>query len=352
MARGIIMGTSIAYSGINTKVKAMSRRLINKDDYNKIIALESVSDFISYLKKHPGYQELFQKYDEHEMHRGEAERIFINGLYLDYTRIYRFANKEQRRCLELFFFRYEVNILKACIRLIKTKDNAFDLSVFHPFFTKHSQIDINKLSSSQSMDEYINNLRGTQYYPVLSKLSSAKGLSTFDFEMALDSYYFTKSWRMKDSILKGETLKAFTLRMGTEIDLLNIMWIYRSKKMYDMGASDIFTYLIPVNYKLTKDQLMKLIGSVTLEEFMINLDKTKYGDLAQYLKSGTIQQEYYRRLSKIYQYNATRFPNSMSAVNYYLFRKDMETRHLTTILECIRYQLDYKEKQQYLPNVY
>ena len=30
------MGTSVAYSGINTKVKAMTRRLISRDDYSKI----------------------------------------------------------------------------------------------------------------------------------------------------------------------------------------------------------------------------------------------------------------------------------------------------------------------------
>jgi len=342
------MGTSVAYSGINTKVKAMTRRLISRDDYSKIIAMESVSDLISFLKKHPGYQELFQKYDEHDIHRGEAERIFINGLYLDYTRIYRFANDEQRRDLELFFFRYEVNVLKACIRLIKSNASAYDLSVFHPFFSKHSQIDVNKLSASKSMEEYINNLMGTQYYPVLSKLSSKSGLSSFDYEMALDSYYFTKSWRLKDKYLKGDTLKAFTQRIGTEIDLLNIMWIYRSKKMYDMGASDIFTYLIPVNYRLTKDQLVKLISSVTLEEFMINLDKTKYRNLAEPLKKGTMEQEYYRILNKIYQYNATRFPASMSEVNYYIFRKDMEVKTLTTLLECIRYRLDIRERQDYL----
>jgi len=342
------MAGSMAYSGINTKVKAMSRKLISKDDYNKIIALETVSDFVSYLKKHPGYQELFQKYDEHDIHRSEAERVFINGLYLDYARIYRFANEEQRSDLKLFFFRYEVNVLKACIRLIKSNDNAFDLSAFHPFFTKHSQIDVVKLSSSQSMDEYINNLADTQYYQVLSKLSSRSDLSSFDYEMALDSYYFTKSWRLKDKLLKGDTLKAFTLRMGTEIDMLNIMWIYRSKIMFDMGASDIFTNLIPVCYRLTNEQLMKLIGSVTVEEFLNNLTLTKYAGFVPYLKNGSMEHEFYRILNRIYKYNATRFPASMSEVNYYLFRKDMEIKNLTTILESIRYRLDNRKMQENL----
>jgi V/A-type H+/Na+-transporting ATPase subunit C len=342
------MNSALSYSGINTKVKAMSPKLISQDDLQKIANLETVADFIAYLKKHPGYYALFQKYDEREIHRGEAERVFINGLYLDYTKIYRFANDEQRQDLELFFFRYEVNVLKACIRLIHNNESAYDLSLFHPFFTKHSQINVNTLSSSRSMEEYIQNLKGTEYFSLLTKMSSKGGLSSFDYEMALDVYYFTKSWRLKDKTLKGYNQKAFTLRLGTEIDILNIMWIYRSKKMYDMGSADIFTYLIPVNYKLTKSQLARLVGSMTLDEFMNILATTRYKDFVLHLKNGTMEREYEKIIDDIYLYNMTRYPASMTAVNYYLFRKDKEIGRLTSALECIRYGLDLKKKQEYL----
>ncbi len=344
----IIMNSTISYSGINTKVKAMSTKLISRDDLQKISNIETVADFIAYLKKHPGFHDLFQKYDEREVHRGEAERVFINGLYLDYAKIYRFANDEQRQDLELIFFRYEVNVLKACIRLIKTNESAFDLSLFHPFFTKHSQIDVNKLSVSRSMEEYVNHLKGTEYYNMLSKMSAKTGLSSFDYEMALDVYYFTKSWRLKDKMLSNNNRKAFTLRLGTEIDLLNIMWIYRSKKMYDMNAAEIYTYLIPVSYKLTIAQLTKLIGAVTMDEFINLVSTTRYKSFVPFLKNGTMEHEYDHIINKIYLYNLTRYPASMTVVNYYLFRKDKEIGLLTSALECIRYGLDQKKKQVYL----
>lgn len=342
------MNSAISYSGINTKVKAMHAKLIKSEEYTKLLNLETVADVISFLKKHPGYQHLFRKYDEHEIHRAEAERIFINGLYLDYTNIYRFANDEQRRDLELVFFRYEVNILKACIRLIHNQESAYDLSVFHPFFTKHSQINVTTLSNSHSMEEYIQNLKGTDYYSILTKLAAKGGLSTFDYEMALDVFYFTKSWRLKDKSLSGYNKEAFTLRMGTEIDLLNIMWIYRSKKMYDMSSSQIFTYLIPINYKLTIDQLTKLIAAVSIEEFLHILASTKYKDFAIHLKNGTMEKEYDNIIDQIYKYNMTRYPASMTVVNYFLLQKDKEIKRLTSLLECIRYGLDLKKKQEYV----
>jgi len=250
--------------------------------------------------------------------------------------------------LVLIFFRYEINVLKACIRLIHNNDSAYDLSLFHPFFTKHSQIDVNKLSASRSMEEYINNLKGTEYFTMLTKLNAKNSLSSFDYEMALDVYYFTKSWKLKDKVLTGNNKKAFSHRLGTEIDLLNIMWIYRSKKMYDMSASEIFTYLIPINYRLSTVQLSKLVSAATLDEFLQLLSSTKYKEFVNNLRNGTMEQEYSRIIEKIYIYNMTRYPASMTVVNYYLFRKDREIGLLTTALECLRYGLDVKKKQEYL----
>ncbi|MGB4661294.1 MAG: V-type ATPase subunit [Mobilitalea sp.] len=345
---GTNMNTSLSYSGINTKVRAMDSKLISHEDYEKIVNLETVVDFVAYLKKHPGYSDLFNKYDEREIHRGEVERAFINGLYLDYTKIYRFANDMQRQDLELIFFRYEINVLKACIRIIPNNQGGVDLSSFHPFFSKHSQIDVNALASSRSIDEYIQNLKGTEYYPILSRLDTKTGLTFFDYEMTLDVYYFTKSWKLKDKILKGTNRKAFTERMGAEIDLLNIMWIYRSKKMYDMNSADIFNYLIPVNYRLSINQLSRLVGAASLDEFSVILKTTRYKAFNEHLLSGTMENEYHRIINKIYLKNTTRYPASMTTVNHFLFRKDVEIARLTSVLECIRYGLDQKTKLDYI----
>ncbi len=342
------MNSTLSYSGINTKVKAMHPKLISGEDYQKIANLDTVADFIAFLKKHPGYTEFFQKYDERQIHRGEAERVLINALYMDYTKIYRFANDFQRRDLELVFFRYEINVLKTCIRLVHSNEKAYDLSVFQPFFSKHSQINVALLSSSRSMDEYIQNLRGTEYYNMLSKLHAKPGLTSFDYEMTLDVYYFTKSWRLKDSILKGKNSAAFTQRIGTEIDLLNIVWIYRSKKTYDMNPAQIFTYLIPINYKLSVSQLSRLVQAATMDEFINILNTTRYKFFVPSLKDGSMEFQYTRIINRIYMVNMARYPASMTLVNYYLFRKDLEVRQLTSALECIRYGLDLKKKQEYI----
>jgi V/A-type H+-transporting ATPase subunit C len=99
---------------------------------------------------------------------------------------------------------------------------------------------------------------------------------------------------------------------------------------------------------LTIAQLSRLVASATLDEFMNLLAATRYKSFSAHLKNGTMEQEYAKIINNIYLYNMTRYPASMTAVNYYLFRKDMEIDKLTTALECIRYELDTKKKQDYI----
>jgi V/A-type H+-transporting ATPase subunit C len=297
------MNNLLSYSGINTKVRAMESNLISIDDYYKISTFENVSDLIAFLKNHPGYREIFSRYDEHEIHRWDAERIFVYGLYHDFTKIYRFADKAQRKDLELIFFRYEVNVLKACIRLIKNTDHNLDLSLFYPFFKKHSDINVTALASSQTMDEYINNLKGTKYHSLMVKVQNSSHATSFDYEMQLDIFYFKKTWKLKDKLLSGDSLKSFTDRLGTEIDLLNILWIFRSKLIYDINPSDILSFIIPINYKLPKDQLIRLTNAATMDEFYYILRKSHYASFTTSLQDQTMESAYKSIVDRIYRKN-------------------------------------------------
>jgi V/A-type H+-transporting ATPase subunit C len=344
------MDTLLSYSGINTKIRAMHSRLITKEDYQKLANLETTADFIAFLKHHPGYSDVFKKYNEHELHRFDAERIFIYAFYNDYAKIYRFANQTGRKNLELFFLRHEVTLLKNCIHRIYNHEDTYDLSLFQEFFDRHSNINLTALVSSRSMEEFTRQLKDTQYYPLFSRLQNEAVANPFDYEMQLDIYYFKRIWKIKGKLVSGNTLKAVTRRLGAEIDMLNIMWIYRAKTMYDINPADLLTYIIPVNYKLSKEQLLKLVRSASLEEYASILKTTYYKDFYSSLEKGNLENTYQRLIDKIYKENKAKYPASMSSVNYYLHQKETEIARLTTALECIRYNLDPKDKIKYIFN--
>lgn len=338
----------LSYSGISTKIKAMEAKLITDKEYKMIANLDTVIDFITFLSGHPGYREIFADYDEGSLHRTEVEQILSNALYLDFAKIYRFADPEQRRDLDLLLFRYEITLLKSFVRLIYSEEDAVDLSVIYSLFESHTSINLSVLSVSKTMEEFIMNLNGTQYYSVLSKLHDTGTPTSFDYETTLDQFYFKKVWKLKEKQLNGQNYKAFTNRLGTEIDLLNIMWIYRSKRIYNIDSPNIFAFIIPVNYKLTKEQLTALATSNSIEEFAEILRNTHYVNMCLSLQNGTLEICYRKMIEKIYKKNVSKYLYSMATANAYLYKKEMEISHLTTALECIRYKLSPQDKLSYI----
>ena len=56
-------------------------------------------------------------------------------------------------------------------------------------------------------------------------------LPFFDYDLALNLYYFTTMWKKRKKILKHKELEIFTRDAGAKIDLLNLQWIYRAKNI-------------------------------------------------------------------------------------------------------------------------
>lgn len=142
---------------------------------------ESVPQAVSYLKQHKGYEDLFEGYNEADLHRGQIEKMLRLTVYRDFSKLYRFANVEQRKFLALYFKRYEVSVIKECLNTVfDHRDVVLNLSIFDEFFNKHSQLDINLLASSRTIEELIANLKGTEYYARCrsSRISSVRPCST------------------------------------------------------------------------------------------------------------------------------------------------------------------------------
>ncbi|WFR57484.1 V-type ATPase subunit [Anaerocolumna sp. AGMB13025] len=342
------MGNLLTYSGIITKVRAMEANLISTEEYKLIAEFETTTEFFTFLKNHPGYCEIFNRYDEHGLHRGQAEGIFINALYLDFTKLYEFAGIQQRKLLDFIFFRYEVTILKACLQMVYASHEDYNLDLFTVFFTRHSNLDVKALAASHSMEEFINNLKDTRYYPLFSNLSNTPDITTYTYQMQLDIYYFKKAWQLKDKLPKGEDLTAFTNCLGTEIDLMNLLWLYRFIKFYSLPSADLYAYVIPITYKLTREKLMQLMETTSMEEFLAVIKTTYYDKISSAVEDGSIEITCEKQIARLYKDNMLLYPASMSPVNCYLFQKQNEIRKLTTVLECIRYKLSPQETLNYV----
>ena len=129
-------------------------------------------------------------------------------------------------------------------------------------FDRYLQISIGKLITARTTDELVENLKETEYYAPLKKIKDTDNVTLYDYNLALDLYYYTSTWKEQKKILKKSDLELFMRDRGSKIDLLNIQWITERKKYYNMKPSvDIYLMLIPIHYKLSTELVKDMVRS-------------------------------------------------------------------------------------------
>lgn len=340
------------YSGITTKIHAMKAKLLTQQDFVNIAELKSVPEAIEYLKEKPAYTKYINRMDVSLYHRGNVEKILAQSFYDDFTRIFRFAGMEQKKFLKTCWKRYEVDLINYCLRIVFNHyDIPFDIDYKKEVFDKFSQLSVSKLVTSRNINELIDNLKDTEYYAPLARLRESGAATLFDYDLALDIYYFSTMWRRERRLLKGKEKVIFTKDFGTKIDLLNLQWIYRAKKYYHMLAPDIYSLTIPIHYRLSVEEFKALVDAPTVEEFLSQVEKTSYGEKIRFDNDQIPEHQCKAIMGKMYLSDWRQNPYSIASITTYLFLKEEEIIRLTTALECIRYGLSSRETLGYLGGV-
>lgn len=346
------MGNLREYSGITTKIRAMKAKLLTEEDFERIANLKSVPEAIEYLKEKPSYEKYINQIDVSLWHRGNVERILLQSFYDDFSRIFKFAGMQQKKYLKSYWKRYEVNLINYCLRIVfNNYEIPFDIELKKEIFQQYSKLSAEKLMASRNIDELVENLKGTEYYPVMSRIRESGAGTLYDYDLALDLYYFSAMWKKGRRLLKEDEKKSFMKDFGTKIDLLNLQWIYRAKKYYHMLAPDIYALTIPIQHRLSREEFKALVEAPTVEEFLKQVEKTKYGKNFRFDNGQIPEQQYKAILRRLYLADWRQNPYSISAINTYLFLKEEEILKLTTALECIRYGLTPRETLAYLGGV-
>lgn len=339
------MGSLLAYSGVSAKLRGMSSYLLSEEDYKQLAQSANVTEAVEFFKGKKGFEMIFSNVTTDQLHRATMEKLLFLAEYRQFEKIYRFSNTGVRKFLDLYFMNYERTILRMVLRNIA--DHRVDATRnINPggFFTKHASFDMEKIMGVRTFKEFVDALQGSGYYKYLMPLAQQENLSLFDYEMAIDVYIFSTIWKRKKNYFKGEDYENLTKTYGTQFDLLNLSWIYRSKKYYQFSASEIYKIIIPVYYKINRNTIRQLAESVELDELEKIIKESYYGK--RYKDILGIEQQavhmddlYHVLLFHVHQKETRKSPFSIAIVNSYLYKKHLETERIITTIEGIRYGL-------------
>ena len=327
------MGNVMTYSGITVKIRAMQAKLLKDGDYEQIASMRSVPEVTEFLKEKPAYEKYLEEMDSTLYHRGNVEKILYQSLFDDYSRIFRFGGPQQKQFLKTYWKRYEVDVINYCLRIVFNHYQIpFDLDYKKEYFDRYSQISIDELVASKNVEELVDNLAGTEYYEPLKKIREMETATLFDYDMALELYYFTTLWKRQKRLLKGKELKLYARDCGTKIDLLNLQWVYRAKKYYHMLPPDIYSLTIPIHYRLSVKEYKTLVETPSLEEFLRQAENTWYARKYDFGDGRTMEQTYKDCLRHLYLADRRQNPYSVASIYTYLYLKEEEIWNVSAMV--------------------
>lgn len=256
------------------------------------------------------------------------------------------SNMEQRNFLDTYFRRYEITCLKNIVQAILSDSPTLaDVSDYEEAFAKHSAFPLKKAASADSMETLVSVLSDTPYGDVLRKVAGSGSTTLFDYEFALDMFYFRDLWKRVRKELKKEDREAVLESVGVTIDTLNLQWIYRAKRYYGMKAADVYALIIPVHYRLNLEQVKRMAEAESTEEMLNFAKETRYGKYLQEMEKPNLE-----RVGSMIQENVHRAlmrqnPYSAACLEVYLYRKEQEVHRIITAMECVRYGLPAEKSE-------
>ena len=337
------------YGALSSKARASFAKLLTREDYEELIEKNNVAEIVEYLKNSTHYKAILSNVDEHSIHRGQLENIIKTDIMKEYSKFLRFTSGNARKFLQSTYKKYETESLKIIFRRLETVGNVMSAEGFLLFLKDNASVDFHRLLKSKDSMEFINNLQGTEYYDVLKPFSADNvKINLFNIEMVLDLNYFKFLHKRMKKYLKGNDKKPLEDSFGIKTDVLNILWIYRCKKYYDMPKEIILSYILPFNSNIKKETLRQLIDTNDLEDFAKIVAGTKYAGIFNRDIDEFFEVNFAEYMYNVHMKLFRRYPLTVSSAVDYIHMKEYELSNIISVIEGIRYGLRPEKIKKYI----
>lgn len=336
------------YSHLSSKIRAMKGKMLSEDDYKNMMQKSSVSEIATYLKSNTYYGESLQDLNENNVHRGYLEILLYRAEISDALKIARYLKGNDKLIYRYVYRKQEIEDLKKMLRTLQMGKELKEIDKKTLFISKYSKINFNETLTAKTIHELIESVKGTNFYSILKPLLlDENNIDLFSAEMALDMYYYNKLMGQQKKEVRGKDSEIVGSIIGAEADLRNILWIYRGKKYYETNKEVLYRYLIPLSYKLKKQELMKMVEAKDEKEVIELVQSTYY---KSYLGNDPSlwEHEFLLYLLKVQYKNIQSYPYSLAPIVGYIVIKEMEIDNIIAIIEGVRYQVTPEEIRKQL----
>ena len=344
------MNSFIKFAAVNTKIRVLESKFLSNEDFENLLNKNSVSQVASYLKSETHYTNILKDINENEIHRSQLEILIRKDHARQIEKIEHYFYDGYKVFFRYVFIKREIEELKGILRgIINGRISTLGRDSF-AHLGRFSKVNIDSLLSSKSIEDFIKSLKGTIYSRYLEPLEDEKGeKSLFMAEMLLDLAYFDMFYKNLDDI--GERDKKIVDELqGANIDLLNIQWVYRGLKYYNIYQGILFNFTIPHGMEFSLRDIKDLCYSKDLNDFEDKILNTRYKFLFDNENTKDIFME--RRILRYQYFNIKKLENkhemNISEAIAFDTLLEYEIRDIVTIIESIRYNMPPNEAKKFL----
>jgi len=317
---------------LNAKLKGMYRKRITKEDIDELIKQNSVKNVVLLLKSK---SDIFKNADEN-IDRLEIESLLEKSQIEDILKIKHLINKKDGQLFDLFLLQYEIKLIKSILRKLYANNDTNDIIIQNVKNWDTTLFeDIKGIETVQNFEQFFLAIKRMKYNKILKDYKSQENINIFEMENQMDKFYFETLY---DQVSFDKDLKKI---VGSEIDLLNILWIFRIKKYYKFDNQKVKGILINRNYRLKNKNIEKLLNINSFEDVKIIMQNTVYR------KIFTTQDELEDNIDKfLYNINKKVFKQNHTSIAYifaYINLIDYENNDIINTLEAIRYNIPKEE---------
>ncbi|MCR4780520.1 MAG: V-type ATPase subunit [Ruminiclostridium sp.] len=336
----------MANNAVTAKSRAVSGKLLTRDEYISLLHKSSVGAVTSFLKTRPLYAAAFTDIDENAVHRARAESLIERSVFDNYIRILKFHTGKKDGIMSFYIRRIETEqLIKAVTAIASGSQESFMFS-FPEYVTDYICFDPIIVAEAKDLVTLSMVLAPTPYGKPLHKLLTDPEPDVNKIITTINVCYIQWAFAKIDEFAFGSSnalLKDFFLR---KTDADNLLMCYRMKSAFKADADRIGELLIPYHKRLSRKQIDEALRtsdpvSVLREMFVTERVATaRVSDIPE-INVNVSEYRYFRHRLAV-------SANEVEALYSLMMLMKAESTNLFRIIEGIRYGLPPEETEKYL----
>lgn len=340
------MNPFASYKAINAKLHSRHRAFLTGQEWDKMLECKTIPQVSDFLIKKYGYKDILDSSQTKDMHREDLEVNLNHYCVLEIEKMLYYFSGDYKNFFRVLLMKYEIEDLLIILRAVARDEDKTGLAKHFVHSEKYTKLNYARLLDCQNMGQFIESLKGTPYYEPLRTMTQEDAIKReFHMEMKLNILYY-KTLMERAKKLRKRDCKVAQHIIGFKIDYLNVQWIYRAMKYYDISREEILIYSLVGGQKLTYNRLKKLAYTTSMQDFK-RLAKQYLGEDLFSIEDDVFLEK--RAENLLYQLvKKEKGSDDIGLPLAYMYSIMMEIKDLIAVTEGIRYGLPKEEIKKYL----